>query len=62
MNKGHVLIPEPRCSDLYVQGATIAPLFVEGFLQLVNDTCILTEAGRRALADVKNQTSKEGAK
>ena len=58
--KRHVLIPEPKCIDLDVQGATIAPLFAEGYLQLVNDTCILTDAGRCALVDVQNQTSKKG--
>lgn len=60
--KCYVSISEPKGIDLDVQGATIAPLFAEGYLQLVNDTCILTDAGRSALADVQNQTSKEGAR
>ena len=42
--KRHVLIPEPKCIDLDVQGTTIAQLFVEGYLQVVNDTCVLTDA------------------
>ncbi|MBR4653496.1 MAG: hypothetical protein IKO72_09060 [Kiritimatiellae bacterium] len=52
--KRYILIPEPKCIDWDVQGATIAPLFAEGYLQLVNDTCILTDAGRCALAEYQS--------
>ena len=38
------LHPSIKCIDLDVQGTTIAQLFVEGYLQVVNDTCVLTDA------------------
>lgn len=46
--------------DLNIQGDVIAPLFESGYLEMSGkDTCIISDAGRRALECVQNSMKAE---